>query len=275
MLVDSHCHLDHLIPGPGPNSPDDFISAARARGVSGFLSVGVTLESSRQLLRLPSRYPDVVVSVGAHPLQKEAQPLPEVEELARLASHNGVVAVGETGLDNHYGAETAAWQQESFVRHLQAAKRVAKPVIVHSRQARNETLELIRSHGDRESGGVLHCFTENWEMARAAIELNFYISFSGIITFRNAADLREVVRKVPLERLLVETDSPWLAPVPYRGKQNQPAFVVEVAEAVAELKGIDLAELARITTGNFNRLFKQPFDQTRHCAHLPCRSAAV
>lgn len=260
MLVDSHCHLDHLVPGEGQHCLDDFLQAARERGVSGFLSVGVNLDASRKLLALPARYPDVVVSIGAHPLQKEAQPLPDIEELAWLAQQPGVAAIGETGLDNHYGADTASWQQESFVRHLQAAKQAAKPVIVHSRQARHETLELIRKHGDRDSGGVLHCFTENWEMARIAMDLNFYISFSGIVTFRNAIDLREVVQKIPLERLLVETDAPWLAPVPYRGRQNQPAFVVEVAEAVAGLKGIDLEELARITTDNFNRLFKHPFD---------------
>src|SRR5690606_14761809 len=166
-----------------------------------------------------------------------------------------VVAIGETGLDYYYSQDRKAAQQESFRVHLQAAAQLRKPVIVHTRDAREDTLALIREAGDSEVGGVLHCFTESWEMARAALDLNYCISFSGIITFKNAEELREVVRRVPLDRLLVETDSPYLAPVPYRGKKNEPKYVREVAQCVADLKGLPLEELARITTANFDGLF--------------------
>ena len=165
------------------------------------------------------------------------------------------MAVGETGLDNHYSPDSAAWQEESFIRHLKVAGQLNKPVIVHTRQAQQQTLAILRAHADQEVGGVLHCFTETWAMAEAAIAMNFYISFSGIITFRNASALREVVKKVPLDKLLVETDAPWLAPVPYRGKQNLPGHVVEVAQMVADIKGISYQQVAETTTANFSALF--------------------
>lgn len=255
MLVDSHCHLDHLDLSDYHNSLNDLLQAARKRGVSHFLSVGVDLESSRKLIELATEYPDVNVSVGVHPLQKSRPAIPEISELIALGRHQCVVAIGETGLDNYYDSESIAWQKESFIRHLKAASELAKPVIVHTREAREETLSILRAHANKESSGVLHCFTETWEMARDAIALNFYLSFSGIITFRNASALREVVKKVPLERLLVETDAPWLAPVPHRGKQNEPQFVVEVAKAVADIKGISYEKVAEVTTQNFQKLF--------------------
>lgn len=258
MLIDSHCHLDRLDLARAGRDLDALLDGARARGVGGFLTVGVDLDSSRKLVALAARYPDVYVSVGAHPLQEEVLPLPTVEQLIELGGQERVVAIGETGLDNHYAAATADWQRASFVNHLEAARLLGKPVIVHTREAREETLELLTRHACRDSGGVLHCFTESWEMARAAIDLNFYISFSGIITFRNAEALREVVKRVPLDRLLVETDAPWLAPVPHRGRQNEPAFVVEVAAQVAQLKGLPVDELAAITTANCRRLFHLP-----------------
>ena len=158
-------------------------------------------------------------------------------------------------MDNYYDSESSEWQQESFIRHLQAASELEKPVIIHSREAVEETLSIMRGHANTESAGVIHCFTETWDMARAAMDMNFYISFSGIITFRNAKALREVVKQVPLERILVETDAPWLAPVPHRGKQNEPKYVVEVAKAVAEIKGISLEEVSQVTTKNFGQLF--------------------
>ena len=215
------------------------------------------LKSSSSLLELTQQQDNVYSSVGVHPLQKIDQPVPEVEQLVALASGPKVVAIGETGLDNFYSAETHQWQRESFINHLQASQQTGKPIIIHTRDARDETIELLRQY-PLQGGGVMHCFTETWEMAEAALELGFYISFSGIITFNSAADLREVVRLVPLERLLVETDSPWLAPVPHRGKQNEPQYVREVAETVAELKGVSLERLAEITTQNFHRLFKIP-----------------
>ena len=255
MLVDSHCHLDHLDLSDYQGSLHTLLQAARDRGVTGFLSVGVDLESSRKLILLTEEYDDVKVSVGVHPLQKSRPAIPEISELVTLGKHLGVVAIGETGLDNYYDSESADWQQESFARHLQAASALAKPVIVHSRDARDETIAILRQHADVNAAGVIHCFTETWEMARDAMDLNFYISFSGIITFRNASELREVVKKVPLDRMLVETDAPWLAPVPYRGKQNEPKYVVEVAKTVAEIKGLSYEEVVETTTHNVEQLF--------------------
>ena len=255
MLVDSHCHLDHLSLENYSGSLDALLQAAKGRGVERFLSVGVDLASSKKLVELAEERTDVWVSVGVHPLQRNLPPLPETEQLLSLGSNDSVVAIGETGLDNYYSADTHDWQRESFIRHLQVASQLKKPVIVHTRDAREETIAILREHGNTQSAGVLHCFTESLEMAQAAMELNFYISFSGIITFRNAAELREVVKQVPLDRILVETDSPWLAPVPYRGKQNEPKNVVEVAQCVAEIKGITFEEVAAVTTNNFDALF--------------------
>lgn len=255
MLVDSHCHLDHLDLADFQNSLPLLLDSARQRGVGHFLSVGVDLATSAKLIELAESQPDVSVSVGVHPLQRELPPLPEVSELVALASNTKVVAIGETGLDNYYGGDSADWQERSFIHHLQAASQLSKPVIVHTRDARERTLSILREYADTAVGGVIHCFTENWEMAESAMDLNFLISFSGIITFRNASELREVVKRVPLANMLVETDAPWLAPVPYRGKQNQPGYVVEVAKMVAEIKGVSEEEVADVTTANFQRLF--------------------
>jgi len=255
MLIDSHCHLDRLDLLGGSADVDEVLCAARQRGVGRFLAIGVDLDSSRHLIELAARHPDISVSVGAHPLQDKAIAVPEVEQLLGLAANDRVVAIGETGLDYYYSAATSHWQKQSFINHLEAAKQIGKPVVVHTRNACEDTLELIAAHGCRQRGGVLHCFTESWEMAEAALALNFYISFSGIITFANAEVLREVVKKVPLERILVETDSPWLAPVPYRGKPNVPAYVVEVAQKVAAIKQLSLDEVAAATSDNFQRLF--------------------
>lgn len=255
MLVDSHCHLDRLDLFGGAVDLEQALNTARRRGVGKFLAIGVDADSSLHLVSLANEHGDIFVSVGVHPLQEIPRPLISVEELIALAGNEKVVAIGETGLDYHYSQDTWRWQQESFINHLQAAKYVGKPVVVHTREACDDTLGLIAAHGCRERGGVLHCFTETWDMAKAALDLNFFISFSGIITFRNADDLREVVRKTPLDRILVETDSPWLAPVPHRGKPNVPAYVVEVAAKVAEIKNISLDEVEQATTANFRRLF--------------------
>ena len=256
MLVDSHCHLDHLKCDHYPGGLDEMLASARQAGVKRFLSVAVNLDSARNIQQMAERHDDVLTSVGVHPLQEDLPPLAQVDELIELAKHPKVVAIGETGLDNYYSRETADWQRESFKRHLQAAAAIGKPVIVHTREACGETLDYIERFGG-ERAGVLHCFTETEEMARSAIEMGYYISFSGIITFRNASELREVVKKLPLEKLLVETDSPWLAPVPYRGKQNEPRYVAEVARCMAEIKGVSEETVIRQTGENFQKLFLQ------------------
>ena len=178
-----------------------------------------------------------------------------MNELRTLASAPEVVAIGETGLDYFYTKDSAALQKESFRQHLQLSKSLRKPVVVHTREARADTIEIIKQYGDPAVAGVLHCFTESWEMASQALDLNYYISFSGIVTFKNAAELKEVAKKVPLDRLLIETDSPYLAPVPFRGKKNEPKYVVEVAKCIADLRGLALEEIAEITLNNYNNLF--------------------
>ncbi len=256
LLVDSHCHLDHLDLEPYDGSLEKLLAETAARGVGRMLTVGIDLESSRQQLAMSAELPGVYASVGVHPMNAESHGLPEVEALSELARSERVIAIGETGLDRTYGAETMDWQRESFIRHAAVARACAKPLIIHTRDAQQETLEIIDEHVDPSSAGVLHCFTESWEMAEAALAMGFYLSFSGIVTFKNASALREVVAKVPLDRLLVETDSPWLAPVPHRGKKNEPRFVVEVAQCVANIKGLPFETLARASSDNFDRLFQ-------------------
>lgn len=252
MFVDSHCHLDRLDLAALETDLAGALDAARARGVQHFLCIGVDLESLPAVLAVADAHDDVSASVGVHPLHLDALE-PEIEKLMELAAHPKVVAIGETGLDYHYDQEKPADQQRRFRKHIEAARRTGKPLVVHTRDARADTLALLREEG--ASRGVLHCFTEDWDTARSALDLGFYISFSGIVTFANAKALREVARKVPLERLLIETDSPWLAPVPYRGKTNQPAYVVDVARAVAELRGMGVEELGEQTSANFRCLF--------------------
>ena len=255
MLVDTHCHLDQLDLSSRDGGLGGVIADAMAKGVLQMLSVAVDLDSSKSLPTLLANYPNVYTSVGVHPLHKGSSSVPTVEELVSLAGLPGVIAIGETGLDNFYSAETIDWQRQSFINHLKASQQCCKPVIIHTRDAVDETIALLRAHPS-PAAGVMHCFTESLEMAEAAMELGFYISFSGIITFKSAADLRSVAAVIPADRLLIETDSPWLAPVPHRGIKNEPQYVLEVAKCVAEVRGIDLDELAKITTQNFQRLFK-------------------
>lgn len=254
MLIDSHCHLDYL------TSPDvgmdigTILESAVAAGVGRMLTVAVDRGNIPRVLAHARAHAEVFASVGIHPSSCDEHPV-SVDELLALAAEPRVIAIGETGLDYYYGAEHAERQQQSFVTHLQAAARAGLPVIVHTREAHEDTLRLLADHADPVCAGVMHCFTESLEMARAAMELNFMISFSGIITFRNAAALREVVRAVPLDRMLLETDSPYLAPVPHRGRTNEPRHVLHVAEAVAAIKEVPLEEVAAATTANFYRLF--------------------
>ncbi len=256
MLVDSHCHLDRLNLDAYDNQLERAIAAAVARGVQQLLCVGISVNNREAVVRLAQTYDEVVASVGVHPLDVK-EGLASVEDLLRWSAHPKVVALGETGLDYHYCEQQKATQQASFVTHLTAAKAAQLPVIVHTRDARADTIALLKDHGCEHSAGVLHCFTEDWTMAKQAMDLNYRISISGIVTFGSAEALREVVRQIPLEYLLVETDAPYLAPVPHRGKPNEPQYVREVAEYVAELKGVSLAELAEVTTANFYRLFSK------------------
>jgi TatD DNase family protein len=232
------------------------LDAARERGVGAFLCVCISEDNKDEVLRIAQQHPDVYASVGVHPSDAMSDVV-SAETLKSWADHEAVVALGETGLDYYYSADSAAVQKASFKEHLIAAGQLELPVIIHTRDAREDTLDLIREYGNAETAGVLHCFTESWDMARSAMDLNYYISISGIVTFRNAENVRDVVRKMPLDRLLIETDSPYLAPVPHRGKPNQPAYVREVAEYVADVKGLSLEELAERTTENFYRLFRR------------------
>ncbi|WP_192036644.1 TatD family hydrolase [Halomonas sp. YLGW01] len=255
MFVDSHCHLDRLDLSAHDGDLNAALEAARARHVRQFLAIAVTLEDVPGLGEIARAHDDVVISAGVHPLHRVAEE-PTVEAIKECAEAHEAVAIGETGLDYHYEGVAPEVQHERFRRHLIAATELELPVIIHTREAREDTLALIREHTDPAIGGVLHCFTEDLDMAREAVRHGFYISLSGIVTFRNAKAIRELARKVPLDRLLIETDSPYLAPVPHRGKPNEPQWVVEVAECIAEERGISVDEVAMQTTSNFYRLFK-------------------
>jgi len=256
MFIDSHCHLDLLDLSRHGGSIDNVMAAARERQVEQMLCVCVDLNRFDSMVSVAEAQDNVWFSAGIHPLYVEECPF-DRERLAGLAADKRVVALGETGLDYHYSRETLEQQQASFAGHLQLAGEMDLPVIVHTRDAREDTLRLIREHGNADSAGVLHCFTESLEMAEAALDLGYMISFSGIVSFRNAAELRDVVKAIPLERMLIETDSPYLAPVPYRGKQNQPAYVADVAACIAELKGVAVEQVAEQTRANFHQLFKR------------------
>lgn len=257
MFVDSHCHLDKINLDAFNGKLSGVVEAARAAQVQHMLCIGVTLDDFPAMRAQVAEFTDVSISCGVHPLYVAKHPLNRAQ-LAEFAALPEVVAVGETGLDYYYDPESRPVQQESFAYHIELANQLDKPLIIHTRDARDDTLTMLRDGHAERCGGVLHCFTESLEMAQQAIEqLDFYISISGIASFRNATELRDVVRALPLERLLIETDSPWLAPVPHRGKENQPAFVTEVAKCVADVKGLTLAEVAETTTANFYNLFKR------------------
>ena len=252
-LVDSHCHLDF----------DDFvgheatlIDAMTANGVGWALNAGVTLERFPGVLALAERFDRLYCAVGVHPdTEDENASEPDVATLVRLANHPKVVAIGETGLDYYRLTGDLEWQRERFRVHIRAAVATGKPLIIHTRSAADDTLAILREEGADAVGGVFHCFTESQAVADAALELGFYISFSGIVTFKNAADLKAIAQRIPADRLLVETDAPYLAPVPFRGKLNHPALVRHVAEHVAALREVPLDTLAAQTTANFFRLF--------------------
>jgi TatD DNase family protein len=254
MLVDSHCHLDRVTLAPYDGDFANFMRNTLAQGIDHLLCVSIDLESWPAMVTLVEDYPQVSISVGVHPNDK-ARNEPTVAALLNLSRNNKVVAIGETGLDYFHGEGDLDWQRERFRQHIRAAKAAGLPLIIHTRDARTDTIRIMQDEGADEAGGVMHCFTENGTMAEQALEMGFYISFSGIITFKNAAELRQVVKQVPMERILIETDSPYLAPVPHRGKSNQPIHVRHVAECVADMKGLTLETVAEQTTANFYRCF--------------------
>ncbi len=254
MLVDSHCHLDRVDLAPYNGDFSKLLEATRAAGVSHMLCVSIDLESYPQMLALVDAYPEISVSVGVHPNDHDRRE-PDVAELVELARHPKNVAIGETGLDYFRTGGDVEWQRDRFRTHIRAARETGKPLIIHTRDAREDTIRIMREERAQTVGGVMHCFTETWEMAQAALDLGFYISFSGIVTFKSADQLRDVAARVPEERLLIETDSPYLAPVPHRGKPNEPRHVARVAATIAELRGLAYEGLAAVSTGNFHRLF--------------------
>jgi TatD DNase family protein len=258
FLVDSHCHLDRLDLSPWHGSLGGALEGAAEQGVGHFLCVSIDLEHYPNILKMAHKNDSISVSVGVHPNENGGRE-PSVEELVALAADPCVVAIGETGLDYFRSQkdedDDLEWQRERFRTHIKAAKITNKPLIIHMRDATDDTLRILEEEGADQVGGVMHCFVENWDIAQQAMALNFDISFSGIVTFNSAKELREVAVKMPIERMLVETDSPYLAPVPHRGKPNYPAYVRHVAECIANLRGLQWQELARITTENFFRRF--------------------
>lgn len=250
-LIDSHCHLD--FDGLSNRLPE-VLAAMNANDVGGCMTIGVTLEEAPQVLAIAEAHDQVFASVGVHPEYADHQE-PDVDTLCALAQHPKVLAIGETGLDYHWHKDRPEWQRERFRVHIRAAKAMKKPLVIHTREAAEDTLAILKEEGASEVGGILHCFTESLAVAEEAIALGFYISISGIVSFKKAEQVHEVARLISLDRLLVETDSPYLAPVPYRGKPNEPAYVKHVAEAIADLRQISYAEVAEASSRNFLRLF--------------------
>jgi TatD DNase family protein len=252
MYIDSHCHLHfpELI-----SKLDEVLDVMEENQVSEALSVCVDMESFGDLLQLANRLPHVYASVGVHPNHSDGHD-PSEDELVHMSKAHKVIAIGETGLDYFRLSGDSSAQQNRFRRHIRAAVHTGKPLIIHTRQAADDTIQIMKDERAGEAGGVMHCFTEDWSVASRAMDLGFFISFSGIVSFKNATQVREVAQKIPLDRMLIETDAPYLAPVPFRGKLNQPGYVRNVAEAIAVLRGIPVEDIARATRENFWRLFR-------------------
>jgi TatD DNase family protein len=265
MYVDSHCHLSF------PELVADrqgVLDRMRSAGVSAALNVCVRMEEFEQVLELAESQPDVYATVGVHP-DATGTLEPTVDQLVGLAGHPRVLAIGETGLDYYRLEEPLHWQRDRFRVHIRAAREAGKPLVIHTRSAAAHTLQILKEERAHEAGGVMHCFTESLDFARAALDLGFYISFSGIVTFRNAGELQAIAPHVPADRLLIETDAPYLSPVPYRGKVNEPARVAVVAQKLAELTSQPVAAVAAATRDNFERLFRPPSMQPPKAPALP------
>lgn len=251
-LVDSHCHLDMLSEDDAIVA--DILSRAKAAGVIHCINISVNLADFPRVLAIAEKFPHVSASFGLHP--NDADEPADEATIIKLGSHPKVVGIGETGLDYYRSTGDLSWQREQFRLHIRAAKHLNKPLIIHTREAQADTIAILKEEGAADVGGVMHCFTENWEMAKQALDLGFYISISGIVTFKNAQQVQDMAKRVPLDRLLIETDAPYLAPMPHRGKTNEPAYVRHTAEFLAAHRGIALETLANATTANFFNLFK-------------------
>ena len=254
FLVDSHCHLDLLDLTPDDGDINKVIERAQKQGVNYILNVCVSLAEFPTVLKTAEAYPFVGASVGLHPNEQEEEV--DMATLTHLGQSKKVIAIGETGLDYFRSTGDLSWQRERFRTHIRAAKTLRKPLIVHTREAKDDTIKILQEEGAQKVGGVMHCFTEDWATAKKALEMNFYISFSGIITFKSATIIQEVARQVPMDRILLETDSPYLAPNPHRGKPNEPSYVRHTAEYIADLRKITVDEIAKQTTQNFFTLFR-------------------
>lgn len=257
FLIDSHCHLDRLDLTAYDNNLANALSYANEVGVGHMLCVSINMENFSSVIGTARQYDFISASVGVHPNEIGGHD-PSTEELITLADDKDIVAIGETGLDYFRSEGDLTWQHDRFRRHIAASRETKKPLIIHMRDATEDTLRILKEEKADEIGGVMHCFVEDWEVAQKALDLNFFISFSGIVTFKNAKDLQLVAKNVPQDKMLVETDSPYLAPVPFRGKTNQPAYVVHVAGKIAELRDISIEEVAKITTKNYYTLFGVP-----------------
>ena len=255
MFIDSHCHLDRIDLSPYQNDFKLFMQEVENSKIDKMLCIAIDLESYSKMVDLVKDYPSISLSVGVHPNVQEGKD-PSVEELIELGKASKVIAIGETGLDYFRSEGDLEWQHQRFRNHIQAAKHLNKPLIIHTREAGHDSLDDLAAEGADEVGGIIHCFTEDWDYAKKALDLGFYISFSGIVTFKNAQDIKEVAKKVPADRFLIETDSPYLAPVPFRGKPNYPTYVPYVAEHIAGLRNISVEEVAQLSSDNFNTLFR-------------------
>jgi TatD DNase family protein len=256
MLIDSHCHLDRLDLKPYQNDFSCLMQHIRDQQIEHLLCIAIDLEAYPAMRELVADYDDISVTVGVHPNEHDGQE-PTVAELIALGQDEKVIGIGETGLDYFRSEGDLTWQHDRFRNHIYAAKALNKPLIIHTREAKHDALDILCEENAGEVGGIIHCFTENWEFAKKALDLNFYISFSGIVTFNSAKNIQEVAKKIPANRLLIETDSPYLSPVPHRGRPNYPQYVTHVAQSVADLRGISLTSIADISTRNFYTLFKK------------------
>lgn len=254
MLIDSHCHLDRIDLAPYDYSFAKFMDAANDYQIEHLMTIAIDLEAYPAMLALVADYPQICVTVGVHPNEQDGKD-PTADELIELGHFDKVIGIGETGLDYFRSEGDLGWQQQRFRNHINAAKALKKPIIVHTRDAKHDTLRILQEENAAEVGGIIHCFTEDWEFAQGALDLVFYISFSGIVKFNSAKEIKEVAKKVPADRFLIETDSPYLAPIPYRGKLNYPTYVKHVAEQIAELRGTSLNQVAEESTNNFRTLF--------------------